>query len=321
MNKNNQVFQNYFSLLLLFTIIFSKNSYSQIIDDNFSSKYVARINETYKKNSEKFTKLSVENSPSFEKANSKTSNQEVTYLLHGFMGTPFEMKEIGMEFKKNGSDLFNDLIMGHGDSAEISNQFDRSVWSLQSEENLNLLFSQYKKVNLVGFSTGGLLISQYLLNHPENRAKVKQVILLSPFYFPHLSFAPIFGKFLKLFMSKLDVKLFYKLTAYPDVEVITMVPNFYMQDIPINTAIEIATLADEFVKKTNIQTDIPKIDIFLTEKDEVLSFDKTLPFVKTIYPNATIHEYKTGHYPHHLMSSYVSDAVLDIKKTILKNEK
>jgi esterase/lipase len=240
-------------------------------------------------------------------------NEEATYLLHGFMGSPNEMKYISEKAFNAGSVIFNDLIIGYGSTAKMANQFKKELWYKHAEKNLIFVFKNFKKVNLVGFSTGALLISHFLNNHPEYISQVGKIQLISPFYFPHFGITPIIGKLVSLFTDSINVHSFYKFTAYPDVEIMTLEPDYYLQDVPLKAALEVSDLAAQFVETAKKYEGANPIEIYLTENDQVLSYEKSQPFLEKIYPKAKLFLLKGKRLPHHLMSPMVSNEAIIIK--------
>ncbi len=255
-------------------------------------------------------KINQENLPSITQKEKSIKNDVVNYTLHGFMGSPYEMKVIFDQNLEEGEIVFNDLILGHGLNADVANKFKYELFYKHAEKNLNFAFKNAKKVRLSGFSTGGLIISNYLYHHPENWSKVESIKLISPYFIPHFSFTPYFGHFISLFTKKINADFFYRYTHYPDVEIITLLKDNYLNDIPLLSALEINSLAKKFredVTTSNfIFKDLNNVEIFLTENDEVLNPEKSYEFLKKVFPNAKINYLKGDQLPHHLMAPLVS---------------
>lgn len=286
-----------------------------------TTDYVSYLNNMlkieYHSIDKKFTEIDESNRP-YVKCIEPCKDLEVTYFLHGFMGTPYEMKFISEAALKKGNTVFNDLIFGYGHNSLLTNKVKKEMYVKNVERNLTFLFKHYQKVNLVGFSTGGLLITNFIEEHPEWQQKIGNVQLVSPYYFPYISIAPTFGKILRLFIENVPVSTFYKISSFPDVEVILLEKNNYLQSVPVNAAVEIDTLAKLFQEKATPKENLKNIDIYLTENDQVLSFKKCHEFLARIYPNARFHLYNGKRMPHHLMSPAVSNVALEIKNNIEK---
>jgi hypothetical protein len=255
-------------------------------------------------------KINHENLPTISQKENSLKSDVINYTLHGFMGSPYEMKVMFDQYLEEGDIVFNDLILGHGLNADVANKFKYKLFYKHAEKNLNFVFKNAKKVRLSGFSTGGLIISNYLYHHPENWNKIESIKFISPYFIPHLSFTPYFGYFISLFAEKINADFFYRYTHYPDVEIITLLKDYYLNDIPLLSALEINNLAKKFredVISTNfIFKDLKNVEIYLTENDEVLNPEKSYEFLSKIFPAAKINYLKGDQLPHHLMAPLVS---------------
>lgn len=302
-----------FSLILIFA---SCNLIAAV--DRETNHFITFINNQlrieYHLRDKSVTEILPENRPYVSQKEASDSKQ-VTYLLHGFIGSPYEMKYIAEYAYQRGDLIFNDLILGYGVNAHISNQFKGELWYKQVERNLNFLFNKYERINLVGFSTGGLLITHYLKNHPEQKSKVGKIRFISPFYTPNFLLAPLLGKFLSFFTSEVDTNLLYKYAAFPDVEVATLLPNYYLQKIPLKSALEVNSLAD-IIYDNPPTFDFDDVEVFLTKEDQVLNFNRSEKLMKQIFPKAKLNVFSGKNAPHHLMAPIVSKYADQIKSSL-----
>ncbi len=302
--------------ITLITLIFSFNLMAAV--DRDTSNFVTFINNQlrieYHLRDKTVTEIHPENRPYVSQKESSDS-KNVTYLLHGFIGSPYEMKYIAESAYQRGDLIFNDLILGYGTNAHVSNQFKGELWYKQVERNLNFIFNKYEKINLVGFSTGGLLITHYLKNHPEHKSKVGKIRFISPFYTPNFIIAPTLGKFLSFFVSEVSTTALYKYIGFPDVEVATLLPDYYLQTIPLKSALEVSYLADKIYD--NPPTfEFTDVEIFLTQEDQVLNFNRSEKLLKNIFPSAKFHIFSGKNAPHHLMAPIVSKYADNIKNSL-----
>ena len=304
--RENIPMKNIFTAL--FFTLFSTYSWSSV--DFETRDFIVFINNQlrieYRRLDPQFKEIE-ESSRPYASSTSATENTDtVTYALHGFMGSPHEMNYALTNAKERGEVIFNDLIIGYGANSKICNSIKKEMYYKQMERNLNYLFTKFSKVNLIGFSTGGLLITKYLLEHPKYLSKVNKLRLVSPYYFPHLSFAPGLGKLIVNFIDQISIELFYRYTGFPDVEVMTLEPSHYPTHIPIKAALEIADLSEEVRNNKRILNELNDVEIYLTKEDQVLNFEKTVPFVNEIFPRAKVKTFEGKGYPHHLMAPSVS---------------
>lgn len=238
--------------------------------------------------------------------------KEIVYILHGFMGSPYEMKGFEETALKKGLDVYNDLIFGYGDQATLANKTTYEEWLNLFNKKLDLILAHYEKVHFVGFSTGGLMISTTLKNRPDLQLKVQSITLISPFFEPDLPLASFLLKCLLLFTDSVKSSLPHSLIRYPDVVVMMNHPEYFMQRIPLKAAQEVMRMGydfqDQFEEKWNNEAVSlsPNIQIHLTENDRVLEFDFSQEFLRELYPKAEQFIYHGDMAPHHLMVPSVS---------------
>jgi len=303
-------------IFIFLFVFFSINIHGAI--DLEAKNFVTFINNQlrieYHLRDKTVTEIHPENRPYVSQKESSDA-KNVTYLLHGFIGSPYEMKYIAEKAFERGDLIFNDLILGYGTNANVSNQFKGELWYKQVERNLNFIFNKYEKINLVGFSTGGLLITHYLKNHPEHKSKVGKIRFISPFYTPNFIIAPTLGKFLSFFVSEVSTTALYKYIGFPDVEVATLLPNYYLQTIPLKSALEVSYLAEKIYD--NPPTfDFTDVEIFLTQEDQVLNFNRSEKLLRQIFPKAKLTIFSGKNSPHHLMAPIVSQHADTIKYSL-----
>lgn len=253
--------------------------------------------------------------------------KEIVYILHGFMGSPYEMKGFEETALKKGLDVYNDLIFGYGDSAKLANQTKYEEWLALFQKKLDTILPFYEKIHLVGFSTGGLMISTTLKMRLDLKEKVGSITLVSPFFEPDLPLASFLLKSLMLFTDTVKSSLPHSLIRYPDVVVMMNHPEYFMQQIPLKAAGEVMRMGydfqDQFEEKWQNQpvSTNENIQIHLTENDRVLEFDFSQDFLKELYPNAEILIYQGEKAPHHLMVPSVSKEAEKITNSLFLNFK
>lgn len=85
-------------------------------------------------------------------------------LLHGFTGSPPEMRLVGDYLHQRGFTVFAPLLPGHGTSVEDLNESKWTDWADCAEEALTELRSRCERVFVGGLSMGSLL-TLYLAGH------------------------------------------------------------------------------------------------------------------------------------------------------------
>jgi len=100
-------------------------------------------------------------------------------LLHGFTGTPFEMRPLGEFLNKAGLTVFCPRLAGHGTSEEELNRCRFYDWIESAEKGLIHLRERCKKISVIGLSMGGLLTLKLASLHKEIE---KVVVIASPLF-------------------------------------------------------------------------------------------------------------------------------------------
>jgi carboxylesterase len=105
------------------------------------------------------------------------AGRSATLLIHGFPGTPAEMRPLGQSFLQAGWSVYGMLLPGFG--AQIDTLFERhySEWVAAVEESLVRLQQDHDTVLLVGYSLGAALAVQAAAAQSSTG-----LILLAPFW-------------------------------------------------------------------------------------------------------------------------------------------
>jgi len=116
------------------------------------------------------------------------SKETCWLMIHGYSSGPYDLKNLGEEINKNFSDyVYIPRLKGHGEIPSHLLNLTLDDWYLQIENNFDSLSKNCSKINLVGFSFGGAIATRLA----ENK-KVKNVYLISPYFFPKRNFIKIF---------------------------------------------------------------------------------------------------------------------------------
>lgn len=85
-------------------------------------------------------------------------------LLHGFAGSPAEVRPLGEYLAAHGVTVTAPLLPGHGTDPEDLRRTRWPEWVRAAEAEWHELQQHYERVHLVGFSMGGL-VALYLAAH------------------------------------------------------------------------------------------------------------------------------------------------------------
>ena len=238
----------------------------------------------------------------------KNQKKELVYVLHGFMGTPFEMKIFEEKASLLGYDVYNDLIFGYGDRPEMVNLTKNTEWIALFYKKLDILLPHYEKIHFVGFSTGGLMISHMLFDRQSMIGeKLGSITLISPFYEPDLFLGRFLLKIVGFFVDTISSDLPYDLIRYPDVVVMMKHRENFMQKIPVKAAQQVMDLADQFSTKAKESLgNFPQMTVYMTPNDRVADYDFTKKFLPKIFNNMKFITLEGERAPHHLMVKSVS---------------
>src|SRR6266508_3574081 len=78
-------------------------------------------------------------------------------LVHGFTGTPFEMRPLGEALAAHGIGSACPLLRGHGTHPDDMLNSPYTHWIEDVENGLDAVLSQHERVVIVGLSMGGTL--------------------------------------------------------------------------------------------------------------------------------------------------------------------
>ncbi|KAA3645006.1 MAG: alpha/beta fold hydrolase [Chloroflexi bacterium] len=105
-------------------------------------------------------------------------------LVHGFTGTPREMRDMGQYLAAEGRNVLGVRLPGHGTRPEDMIDTRWGHWLAAVEDGWNLLQSQCKQVFLIGLSMGGALSLLF-----ASRIPVSGVVAMStPYELPSPGF-------------------------------------------------------------------------------------------------------------------------------------
>ena len=104
-------------------------------------------------------------------------------LIHGFAGTPPEVRELGTHLAAHGYDVMAPLLAGHGLSPEAMRATRWTDWVASAEEALKMLRRDCSEVFVGGQSLGGSLALHLAARHPDLRGVITMAAMGSARFF------------------------------------------------------------------------------------------------------------------------------------------
>ena len=98
-------------------------------------------------------------------------------LIHGFGGSPYDLKPLTEKLAENNIALYSILLSGHGTSPKDLLKVNDGDWFKEVLIVYDYLNKKYGKVRVVGFSIGGALAIKL-----ATKRSVKRIALISPYF-------------------------------------------------------------------------------------------------------------------------------------------
>lgn len=272
--------------------------------------------EQYQAIDNNFSHILEQNLPYF----SYGRGSKLAILIHGFMGSPDEMSEIGSILNDRNIHVYNTLIPGFGGTAKIANQYSHQSWTAWLDKEISRAMLCADEIYLIGFSTGGLLIHDWLAKNP-NHPKIKAASLVAPYFQTSGFFNSIIQHTASKFLSEISVYTVHAIPWFKDVEIMTIRTEEYLQSVPLRTTAQIVELG-QINKRHQIlggQIRTPA-QVLISNQDQVTAPDAAVELVQSNFRNLQLVEYgqtPEGRSPHHLMCEEVSPVAKDLEARIL----
>lgn len=119
-------------------------------------------------------------------------------LIHGYTGSPAELKPLGEYMREKGYSVFGVRLPGHGTTPEELNKTNWPMWYEAVKKAYYELRESCSEISVVGLSMGGLLAMKLAADMPLKKA----IFLSAPIYVydkraPFVGLAKYFKKWVK----------------------------------------------------------------------------------------------------------------------------
>jgi carboxylesterase len=105
-------------------------------------------------------------------------------LVHGFAGTPPEVRELAEHLAEHGYDVMGPVLAGHGLTPEAMRTTGWTDWVASAEASLRTLLQDCPQVYVGGQSLGGSIALHLAASHPAVRGVVSLAAMGSRRFFP-----------------------------------------------------------------------------------------------------------------------------------------
>jgi esterase/lipase len=230
-----------FILLLAFTTHSFAGDKSCTCADEFRQSVYAEnshTNENYNRYSQSYLKLG--NDSEFLQG---TITDNVVILIHGFIASPYEVKELAESLNNMGYSVYMPLLYGFGGDGSIANKGKLSIWRQQIKNAVNTLSKCFPKITLGGMSLGAALATDYYLSTKDKR--ISSLVLLSPYFDISQSIAKTLVGPLSAVKESLDLSTLFTISHSDDLVEILKNKKYYSNIMPFITLQELFTLSNE----------------------------------------------------------------------------
>lgn len=275
---------------------------------------VQNLESRYRKLDPEFTQLPEVNRPQLLTGRKRSA----VMLIHGYMGSPDEMKGLARKLHEQGHSIYNALIPGFGATAKIANRFRKEEWSSWVRREAQALGKCFPKIHVVGFSTGGLLAYD-LLSSSEDSGKVASAVFVSPYFETHNVFFKLLQSAGSWIFRTISVDTAYNLGVL-DLEVMTLKREAYLQEVPVQAGLEVVDLGQDLrgrALKGRVLS-IPAL-VFLSKDDLVINEKTAARIIQSGFESSSLKYYEsTQRIPHHMMVPEVSPVADQVEKDTLQ---
>ncbi|MEK6579262.1 MAG: alpha/beta fold hydrolase [Bdellovibrionota bacterium] len=222
-------------------------------------------------------------------------NRQAIILVHGFLASPQEVSQLAAEINRAGWTVYLPLIYGFGGSTPVANAVTVEDWRRSITESVEAVSTCYGHISMAGFSLGGGLITDYVLNNPLvttagmiGDTQIDSVILLSPYTKAKSALMKglLYVMANWLGFNDIDFGLLNTLSfGSKDLSTIKKFPEFHNESMPVRAADRVVEFASQFENiRETLQSEIP-IYLAFSEGDGTVDTEWGDQFLKKHFLN------------------------------------
>ena len=123
------------------------------------------------------------------------NNGKAVLLIHGYTGTPGELRPLGEYLNALGYTVLGVRLPGHGTSVDDLEKTTAEDWYREAARGAESLFEEFQEVFVAGLSMGGIMAIRVAASFPVKAA----AIMSAPIFLPdkRIAFYPILKYFIR----------------------------------------------------------------------------------------------------------------------------
>ena len=222
------------------------------------------------------------------------TNNKAIILLHGFIGSPFEISSAAENLNKAGYTVFAPLIYGFGGDTQLANTASIEDWKSTLRDSISYLAPCYNEFTLIGFSLGGTILIDFILSEiPRTEdITINSVVLIAPYYKSNFLGSRIINTVLSVLMKSISLKTLYKVSHHSDLPTPLNNPQYYNNEIPLNAISELFKFDDHLENLSlSSRSKIPTL-LITSEYDKTIERKEVEKFVSDNFTDIEIICYK-----------------------------
>lgn len=220
-------------------------------------------------------------------------SKRLVILWHGFMASPPEMKPLGEYLHEAlGATVYIPLIPGFGSGHEMADHFGLESWRESVRDDIELAAGCHSEIALVGYSIGGGLVTDLLLDRSKPAPpQIRAAVLLSPYIetagwmAPALRARPRAGALhflrsvIRLRSLRLETLYRWSRRRYRDLEVLLAHPDTYDQSFSLKAGLNMLRLTRKLRGTAGDEVSDVSTLLALSEADRTVNWAFTEAFV------------------------------------------